>query len=179
MRPLLFQRHSNASHQATSPDRHEHGPHIGQRFQYFQPNCALARDHGGIVEWMIELQLALLLFLFEALLPLADGHEYDVGAVAADCLQFAHLGIVAYHHDAGDTDRARGIGKGLSVVAGGQRDDSTIALLRGELENRIHGAAYLEGSCALETLRLEPDSWSGNGLTREDRGGQDVRSDAS
>ena len=86
-----------------------------------------------------------------------------------------------HEHNTAHAGDLRGVGQTLAVVSCRKRNDSTLALLRREPEDRIEGAARLERPGPLEILRLQAEMGIGDraeGRRFQDRRAMDVGSNA-
>jgi hypothetical protein len=81
--------------------------------------------------------------------------QHHPGAVLAGALNLDLRGIGGHQNGGLDTQQARRIGDALSVVAGRERQHTTLALLGGQAGELVEGTAKLERTGKLQHLRFD------------------------
>ena len=167
LRPLLLDGDRNARDQAASAHRNDHGANVGHGLEDLEADRSLPGRDRRIVERVHQVHLPCLLLRLEALLPVRQRRQHDLGAIAANRLELAHRCVFP------DDDHARrphDVGRVCqrhAVIPGRQCDDAAATLLRAQLEDGIDSAPHLEGAGPLQVLRLQPGAGAGDRLVGE------------
>ena len=158
----------DAREEAAAARGHEHLGGVGDLFEQFEAERALARDDGVAVvgrdvgEAVARGQSAGVgAGRFEGIAVVEDAGAVALGGGGL------HEGRALGHDDGGgDARLARGEGDALGVVARAGGDDAAGALLRRERVDGVERAANLEGARVLQLLALERDGDAREALDR-------------
>ena len=153
----IREREAGARDHAAAADRRDHGIESLDLLGELQRAGRLSRDHPGIVVGVDEVRPRLLLDLGEGRLP-ARGRRFALGdhaAIAAHGVLLRLRRGPRHHHIAGNAPPSRRVGERERVVARGMGGHAPLRRLLVEPEDRVRGAAHLEGGGLLEVLALE------------------------
>ena len=124
-----------------------------------EPDRALARDHGVVLERMDQRRAGPLDVLERCLHRLLEDRadELDVRAVVARRVDLRHRRVLRHEDRRVGPLLAGRVRDGLAVVPGARRDDAGGPLLVGQHRDLVDRATDLERACPLEVLRLQQD----------------------
>ena len=145
---------ANTGSATAATDGDEDDVEIGLIFQHFKGLGADACDEQGFVAGM-DIAIAVRARQFFAVqLGFVVGRAMldDLGAHTFHGGNLARIGFFGDDDDGFNAEKTRGIGDGLSMIAGRGRDDAAFALLSTELRNKVDAATHLEGPYWLVVL---------------------------
>ena len=159
----FFEGAGDAADEASAADGDDYGFNVGNLFEEFEADGALAGDDFGIVKGMDEGAA-----FFDAAAQgffagfvVAGAVEDDFRAEAAGGGDLDLRGGEG-HDDLGADAAGGGVeGDSLGVVAGAGGDDAALALCLVEREQLVERAALFEGAGALEVLKLQMQGQAG------------------
>ena len=128
--PQRTQRDRDSRRQPAAADRQDEGLDVRQLLGELEPDRALARDHGGVLERVHERRAGLLRArerLGQRLVE-ARAREHGLGAVVARRVDLRHRRVLRHVDRRLDAELARGPRDRLAVVARARRDHAGGAL---------------------------------------------------
>ena len=159
-------RRSHAGDQSAAADGRSHRRRIGQVGHDLQTDGPLARSHIGVgigVDVHHALHPGQLL---RPGLPLGGqgAHQLHFAAEGLDSGQLHRVGVGGHDDDGANAQPLGGAGHTLGVVARGGAHQAVGALLGGEGEGLVHGAANFERAHDLKPLELQIDLAAQGGI---------------
>ena len=154
---VLGKRRRDSGDQPAAADRHDDDVHVGHVLGDLQADRSLSRSDERVVEGMDERPACLLLELSQ---PVEHGlrsrrFEVDLGAVAPSGGDLGRTRRRPHHEQRVETFEPGAVRQRLRMVACGDADHASRALLRRQRAQLVQDAARLERARALEELGLE------------------------
>ncbi len=147
----------NPRDEPAAADGHDDGVDLGAGVEEFEADRALPGDDARVVERVDERQPALGDQFVDTLRGIVEGGavEDDLGAESARGSDFGERRALGHDDDRRHAERPGGEGDTLRVVARRLRDDAARALVVGQVDHAVEGAAHLEGAADLRVLGFE------------------------